>query len=46
MGIDFKRIYQLSMFLAENFECIICKELVDQPRVCETCNNHFCFNCI
>lgn len=29
MGIDLKRIDESSKNLAENYECVICKELAD-----------------
>ena len=46
MGIDLESINPKQHKYVEQFECVICKEILENPKICVKCKNRFCNICI
>lgn len=46
MGIDWESINPKQLKYVEQFECVICKEILKNPKICMICKNRFCNFCI
>ena len=46
MGIDNEVICKEDQHLVEEFECIVCRMLAEDPKQCQQCRKYFCEQCI
>ena len=46
LKIDIEDVVPSFKFAAEDFICLICKNIVNEPKKCSSCDKLFCNNCI
>lgn len=46
MGLDWDDLHKEDETSAEDFECVICREIASEPQCCNKCSKLFCSPCI
>ncbi|CDW79025.1 UNKNOWN [Stylonychia lemnae] len=46
MGIDHERVLNMDQVNLSLMNCMLCKQILNNPCMCGVCNSHFCYECL